>query len=208
MNQRAKHTRQPLFQEPGSRPSRALPYALDVQGRADAAKGAMGLEFRNAGKAGAVFHVYDRLHLDRLPRRYTVEAGKSIADAWDAGADAGAYDLWVYGPNGFVREFKGMVGAGPEIEVAYDPAKRTVSATFRNTGVAAASLTVRHNAYHEGAAETVEVKPKGRLVRRWSVADSHDWYDLTVSGAGFERRLAGRLETGKGGISDPAIGAA
>lgn len=197
---------EPLFQEPGSRPSRAVPYVLDVQGRADAAKGAMGLEFRNTGKAGAVFHVYDRLHLDRLPRRYTVEAGKTLADAWSVAADAGAYDLWVYGPNGFVREFKGAVAAGPEIELAYDAVKRTVSATLRNTGAAAASLTIRHNAYRTDAAETVEVKPKARIVRRWAVADTHDWYDLTISGPGFERRLAGRLETGKGGVSDPAVG--
>jgi phospholipase C len=204
---------QPLKQEPGSRPSRALPYALDVQGRIDAAKGQLGLEFRNAGKAGAVLHVYDRLLLDRLPRRYTVEAGKTLADAWDLAADAGAYDLWVYGPNGYVREYKGLAQAGavlarPEIEVAYDPARRTVSATLRNTGAAACSLTIRHNAYRTDPAETVELKAKGRATRRWSVADSHDWYDLTISGEGFERRLAGRLETGKGGVSDPAIGAA
>jgi phospholipase C len=201
---------EPLFQEPGTRPSRALPYALDVQGRADPAKAQLGLEFRNAGKVGAVFHVYDRLHLDRIPRRYTVEAGKALADAWELAPDAGAYDLWVYGPNGFVREFKGAVAAGgavarPEIEVAYDAAKRTLAVTLRNSGAAACALTIRHNQYRADAPDNVALAPRGRAVRRWSLVDSHDWYDLTVAGDGFERRLAGRLETGRPGISDPAI---
>jgi hypothetical protein len=34
------------------------------------------------GRAGAVFHVYDRKHLDKIPRRYTVEAGKTLSDTW------------------------------------------------------------------------------------------------------------------------------
>ena len=41
------------------------------------------LSFRNEGAAGAVFHVYDRTHLERIPRRYTVEAGRSLTDRWE-----------------------------------------------------------------------------------------------------------------------------
>ena len=37
--------------------------------------------------------------------------------------------------------------------------------------------------------------------------DSGAWYDITVSAEGFERRLAGRIETGRHSISDPAMGA-
>ena len=40
--------------------------------------GKLSLVFANSGKQGAVFHVYDKLHLDRIPRRYTVEAGKTL----------------------------------------------------------------------------------------------------------------------------------
>src|SRR5262249_22369138 len=69
-----------LAQEPGTRPSRALPYELNVTARSSAA--GVTLTFANSGKAGAVFHVYDKRHLDRIPRRYTVEAGKTITDAW------------------------------------------------------------------------------------------------------------------------------
>ena len=79
--------------------------ALCAACRGRAAKAAaLTLTFRNDGTAGAVFHVYDRSHLERIPRRYTVEAGASLTDRWDGG---GPYDLWVLGPNGFVREFAG-----------------------------------------------------------------------------------------------------
>ena len=69
----APQTAENLFQEQGVRPSRALPYALHADARLQ--DGALSLEFRNEGRAGAVFHVYDQLHLERIPRRYTVEAG-------------------------------------------------------------------------------------------------------------------------------------
>jgi phospholipase C len=35
-------------------------------------EGAIWLAFYNDGMAGAVFHVYDCLRLDRAPRRFTV----------------------------------------------------------------------------------------------------------------------------------------
>ncbi|RZL89201.1 MAG: DUF756 domain-containing protein, partial [Variovorax sp.] len=34
---------------------------------------------------------------------------------------------------------------------------------------------------------------------------SGDWYDFTVTSENFERRFAGRVETGKPGVSDPAM---
>ena len=54
-----------------------------------------------------MLHVYDRLHLERGPRRYTVEAGKRLDGIWDTATDHGRYDLWVLGPNGFHRHFAG-----------------------------------------------------------------------------------------------------
>jgi phospholipase C len=41
------------------------------------------------------------------------------------------------------------------------------------------------------------------------VADSGNWYDFVVTCAaspGFVRRFAGRMETGKDAVSDPAMG--
>jgi len=91
-------------QATGTRPSRALPYELHVSARSDAINGKVQLLFSNTGTAAAVFHVYDKLNLDRLPNRYMVEPGKTLDDAWNAIADnVGFYDLWVLGPNGFNR---------------------------------------------------------------------------------------------------------
>jgi len=41
----------------------------------------------------------------------------------------------------------------------------------------------------------------------WPLQESGNWYDFTVTEAesGFERRFAGRLETGQHGVTDPAM---
>jgi phospholipase C len=196
---------QPLAQEAGSRPSRALPYALEV---AESRKsGDLALQFVNMGKAGAVFHVYDRLHLDRIPRRYTVEAGKKLSDVWDGEGDEGRHDLWVLGPNGFLRTFVSTpASAGVSAAMAADPRGRTVSLSVRNGGKSAQALAIAAGLYDGSAPETVELAPGKTLKRSWPVSDSGDWYDITVSAEGFERRFAGRVETGAHGISDPAVG--
>lgn len=194
---------QPVRAETGVRPSRALPYVLNV--RAEVAAGEVRLEFRNGGQAGAVFHVYDRLHLDRIPRRYTVEAGKTISDAWPTGGDDGRYDLAVFSHNGFRRDFQGATGGGLEVELRYRPQAREVELEIRNASAQAQDAVIRHNAYGETGGE-VRVPAKGRSTRRWSVADSGDWYDVSVSAQGVVRRAAGRVETGAHGISDPAMG--
>ena len=199
-----------LFQEPGVRPSRALPYELNVAAHADPSAGTISLLFSNAGQAGAVFHAYDRLHLDRIPRRYTVEAGKQLDDVWDVfTADDGAYDLWVYGPHDFLREFKGKLsrsgqGVLPEATVHYDPVNRAIQLRARNAGGVSCRLTVRANAYRSDGPWTLSLKPGQSADRRWSLVESGNWYDFTISGESFERRYAGRIETGAHGTSDPA----
>ena len=167
------------------------------------------LDFRNTGRAGAVFHVYDRLHLDRIPRRYTVEAGKTLADEWLLGTDEGRYDLWVYGPNGFVREFRGVrrsyARAIPEVVLEYDVANSSIRVVVTNEGNGAAVLVVRANAYRTDGPRPVRLGRGRRVVREWSLVASHHWYDFTVTGEHFERRFAGRVETGVPGYSDPAV---
>ncbi|MDP3735995.1 MAG: phospholipase C, phosphocholine-specific [Hyphomonadaceae bacterium] len=197
---------QPLRQEAGSRPSRALPYALDVRDKVKG--GAISLDFANTGKAGAVFQVYDRLHLDRIPRRYTVEAGKKLSDTWRGEADGGRHDLWVLGPNGYLRTFIGGTAASAlEVISEADTRARKITLTVRNAGRTAQSITIGAGIYDGSAPETVNVAPGKSVKRSWSVAANGNWYDVTVSADDFERRLAGRLETGADSISDPAISA-
>jgi len=196
---------QPLAQEPGVRPSRRLPYELHVASQTDAA-GQVVLEFLNTGSVGAVFHVYDRLHLDRIPRRYTVEAGKGLSDTWDVRADQGRYDLVVYAPNGFYRTFSGETAAAViEVELRYMPSRKGLEIVLINKGRMPCPVQIVDNAYGQ-ADGALTVPAGGRARRAWSVAESHAWYDFTVKAQGGERRAAGRLETGDHGVSDPAMG--
>jgi phospholipase C len=205
----APETPEPLFQEPGMRRSRTLPYELHVHTRTAQKSQGVVLEFHNTGRAGVVFHVYDRLHLDRIPRRYTVEAGKKLVDTWHLRMDAGYYDLWVYGPNGFVRECRGTMGRGtqpiPEVELVYDPTNLAIRIVATNHGPSEVALVVRANAYRTDGPWTLPIRKGSRAIRHWSLVASRQWYDLTVAGEQFERRFAGRMETGRHSYSDPAV---
>jgi phospholipase C len=208
---------QPLYQETGVRYSRALPYVLNTSGQIDTNAMTVRLTFENTGTQGAVFHVYDKLHLDRIPRRYTVEAGMSLDDIWtDPAADSGLYDLEVFGPTGFFRSYRGSAvktsgpSAAPEAWVRYDPAGAAVVLEARNDGGRAVTLTVTPNAYRSDRPRKLTIAPGKQVAKSWSLRDSGHWYDLTAAEpeSGFERRFAGRLETGKDGVSDPAMATA
>lgn len=213
------------LQPAGTRPSRALPYEVGVGADVDLTTGAIRVLFANTGTAGAVFHVYDRLHLDRLPRRYTVEAGASLVGDWSTIEDGGRYDLWLLGPNGFHRTFAGAIAIAepddegvqvplaeqallPEVLVEYEPDRRVLRLTMANRGAAGCSFSAVANEY--GNDERTHVVSAGRdVVEEWDLEPSSGWYDVSVTVAelpGFERRLAGRLENGEHGISDPALG--
>jgi phospholipase C len=203
-------------QEPGQRPACALPYELHVGGRVDVAAGKYWLDFANTGTAGAGFNVYSPNRTDG-PWFYTVEAGKQLSDYWSAvSVTAGKYDLRAFGPNGFLREFKGdvlLAGAGkaqPEVQAIYDPSGNRIVLRLRNTGSAACTLTVKPNRYSSAAARTYTLAAGASVDDAWSISGSGHWYDLSVtssSDTGYLRRLAGHMEDGLASISDPAIGA-
>lgn len=203
-------------QELGARPSRALGYDLQVSSRVDVNGGLVQLLFANRGQLAAVFHVYDRRDLSRLPRRYTVEAGKHLWGAWAADAAHGDYDLWVLGPNGFHRHFTGDLKAlerrgapQPEIQVGNHASTGDLYVRLLNRGRSTCSFTVRANAYFRSAEWKVRVAPQTQSEHDWSLRQSAHWYDFTVTVAelrGFSRRFAGRVETGRPSFSDPAMG--
>jgi phospholipase C len=207
-------------QEPGFARSNALPYVLDVVATTGRF-GTVTLEFLNAGGRGAVFHVYDAYNLNRIPRRYTVESGKRLSDDfWDTFAtnyvetEKGAYNLWVYGPNGFVRHFGGRISdrgfpgiVHPDIQIGYDLENTGIRLALRSNASETVAFTVTDNAYGSITPQTVSVAPNETAKLFWSVKGSGNWYDFSVTAEnGFVRKFAGRMEDGKSHITDPKMG--
>ncbi len=203
-------------QEPGRRPSRPLPYVLDVQGRIEASSGRYWLTLINTGAAGAGFNVLAANRSDG-PWYYSVEAGKQLQDYWSAvAATSGIYDLSAYGPNGFLREFRGNLplatasgGANPEVNANYDAANRTLRLHLSNSGSGSCTLTVVANRYSNEPPRTFVLAPGAAVDDVWNLAASACWYDLSIASdrdADYLRRLAGHMETGQPSSSDPAIG--
>ena len=63
---------------------------------------------------------------------------------------------------------------------------------------------MRANAYRSDGPWMLSLGVGKRAGHQWSLVHSGNWYDFTVSGESFERRYAGRLETGAYGTTDPA----
>jgi phospholipase C len=204
------------LQAVGIRPSRALPYELHAHAKERAQAGTVALAFANTGSAATVFHVYDKKHLDRIPRRYTVGAGHEIGGEWDTTADGGSYDLWVLGPNGFHRHFIGEVGAPqrdaaePEIRIEYDRRRGGIRLVLLNRGGAPCTFRLAANAYQQHfEPQSFRVGAKQDSAHDLPLRHSANWYDFTVRVVGldaFSRRFAGRVETGRHSLSDPEMG--
>ena len=205
-------------QADGVRPSRALPYDLlaNCQVAAPASNPSamrVNLVFGNPGRQAAVFQVYDRRNLGNLPRRYTVEPRKQLSDSWSPGA-AGAYDLWVLGPNGFHRHVTGNAlrvatptQSNPEVLVSCDTVTGDLVLKFVNSGGGPCTFTLTPNQYYTGSTQYTVVARSETVIRQ-PLAASGYWYDFsaTVRGhSGYSRRFAGRLETGRPSFSDPAM---
>jgi phospholipase C len=194
-------------QEKGLRPSRALPYQLNVQAGVNPANGTFTIEFLNTGTVGAVFQVRSGNPADNV-RAYTVEAGKNLSGTWTVGS---TYDLSVYAPNGFTRYFKGSTGAGAaalDVRTSYDTnGHGSIAWSIRNVGTANATVSAL-DAY-SGNVVTQLLEPGQSFGDQWSRDSFYGWYDLVVTVAQdttFNYRLAGHVETGRDSFSDPALG--
>ena len=212
-------------QEPGSRPSTALPYQLAVEGALSADRKNFSIRFE-AGReafgprsAGAPFTVYASPGTATMQvRNYAVASGESVTDSWSLGEfEGGRYRLAVYGPNGFFREFQGDA-ADPPIEVRFKDGRVDTSAgsrfghaTFEIANRDSESThTIEIEDLSYGAEpQRRELAPSETEIVTVDAQNSFGWYDLRLrvdGAAAFERRFAGRLETGHPGFSDPAIG--
>ncbi|HYQ18216.1 MAG TPA: phospholipase domain-containing protein, partial [Polyangiaceae bacterium] len=168
------------------------------------------LSFRNRGTSAAVLHV--RSGDNQLgPWTYTVDAKDRLSDVWSYGElHQNTYDLSVYGPNGFVRTFKG--GLGPQ-----RGANLLVSASYHHDPGITLEIVNRtkrreqlkiYDAYSRRTI-TQRLEAGGVLVWHWSLDESFGWYDLIVtvdSDPSFRQQLAGHIETGRDSVSDPLLG--
>jgi phospholipase C len=199
-------------QERGLRHARALPYELQADGTARNASGEFRIDFANTGESGACFQVRSGNTSDG-PWTFTVETGKSLSYTWDLAQSLGAYDLSVFGPNGFLRTFRGSASRGAkadlDVDARYEVDGYAVELRVTNRGQVPCKVNVA-NAYGD------DDKSIDRLLRpgegfdtRWPLRASFGWYDLSVetdADASFLRRVAGHLENGQDSASDPAFG--
>ncbi len=188
----------------GPRRACALPYALEIQGRMAADGGHYRLTLRNPGAAGAVLHVYDRRALELAPRRYTVGAGARLDDGWRL-HDGGAYDLWLLGPDGLHRQFRGDARDAGALEAQVTPTATGLSLRLVNRGEAPQPVKVESR-IGDGWCAMAHVQADGAL--ELAYGGCQGWYDLEISAPAmpaFCRRLAGRVDAGKPGLPDPRL---
>ncbi|CAD0318552.1 phosphocholine-specific phospholipase C [Xanthomonas hortorum] len=208
-----EHTLPPLpvsLQAPqqpfGVRRSRAVPYRPTVQLTYVQERGDVVLRMSNSGDA-VVLHVYDRYDLAAIPRRYTLGDGATLEGSWST--YDGRYDLWLLGPNGFHRHYRGDLSAALLLaditQDANDPA--ALSLLLHNPGTTAVQVALQPAAYANAQPrEQLTVAPGSTQRRSWKAAASGGWYDLWLEQDGARQRLAGRVETGADSVSDPAMG--
>jgi phospholipase C len=213
-------------QEKGTRPSCALPYELYAEGDLNEEKSVYTINLRvdklafGAQSAGSPFTVY--VHgKERTVRNYAVAAGDQLTDNFPLSQFAdGKYDLRVHGPNGFYRRFAGSKDDPPLVfNVDYEfnqdqkMTGRILLRAMNTDGARGYKIRIRDNSYGAklmtralGTGGSEEGSPSILLDPR---AQSGWWYDysILVEGyEGYEKRYAGRVETGKDSISDPAMG--
>lgn len=195
-------------QEPGIRPSCAIPYELYADAKLSADRKKILLRFKAAntlfGKraAGAPFTVYGK---KMEIRSYAVSPGDALTDEWDAQQ----YALNVYGPNGFYRQMNGNTN-DPLLDVTTDYAgkKAGIILNFSNHGKEAYTIDIQDVSYN-GKARQVKVEAGKKLAVPVTLDNSFGWYDLVIKIQGakdFVRQYAGHVETGTPGFSDPLMG--
>lgn len=218
-------------QEKGTRPSLALPYELYADDVLNSGTKEISLQLKAGntffGKQslGVPFTVYapglykgkDGTSEAARIWSFAVTPGDSLNYSWPIVAfEDERYHLRLYGPNGFFREWMGTED-DPSIEVqcTYETGLRNKMPTgnlvlkVTNTGkTKPVNLVIRDNAYGKaGIKKTIAKGSVENIVL--NLKDSHGWYDFSIEAPGFdnfEKRFAGRVESGKEGITDPFMG--
>ena len=211
-------------QEKGIRQACAIPYELYAHATLQAGGAAVGVELQAGNQlfgkqaSGAPFYVY--MHNLRKPeglthRDYAVRAGDTLQDQWllEEFVD-GRYQLQVYGPNGFFRNFQGSAAdpllklhLGPDPASLKKPGGRLLVEIVNSDSIAHA-ITLADISYGKGSRSLRIAGGKKERVSL-DLASSFGWYDLVVTVEGrsaFRQQFAGHLETGLPSKTDPLMG--
>jgi phospholipase C len=216
-------------QEKGTRPSCPLPYQLYADGNLSDDRKSFRIEFRAGNEifagnaAGSPFQVYAPGRYKSLDQPdsyqdvrtwdYAVAAGDRLTDQWSLSEfETQNYHLRVYGPNGFFREYVGSRNDPPlVVRCEYEGERRLngkIELQIENLDRESSyTVEIKDMAYKQ-AMQTKIIAPAGTVRILLDLERSSNWYDfsLKISGIeGFEKRYAGRVETGRPGISDPAM---
>ncbi len=178
--------------EPGTAPARALPYQPLANVTVGAGTATVALS--NTGAAALQMQVYSGP--DDAQR---VDVGPGAQTAVSVPV-AGAYDLAVHGPNGFLREAAGGSGSAG-VEVAATLQGHALRVTFSNATTG--QVTARVDGVGNGI-RTIKIRPGRSSIAVDPIARDHGWYDITVTldeDGAYKRRFTGHVETGKPSVT-------
>jgi phospholipase C len=187
-----------------------VPYELHVRGEAAFSHGTFTIHFGNAGKT-AVYQVRSG-NSSQGPWTYTVGSNEQVSDTYQiASSNLSTYDLSVYGPNGFLRAFKGSIsGSGKanlDVRTTYNKATNHITLSAVNRG--SQTVTVRLTNVYSGQVSSGDIKPGAPAEETFRLNRTHGWYDFILEveqDSSFRYQIAGHLETGSESRTDPAIG--
>ncbi|MBS1744921.1 MAG: phospholipase C, phosphocholine-specific [Bacteroidetes bacterium] len=218
-------------QEIGTRNSCALPYELYVNSKLSDDKKNCVVDFTasqiifGAAALGAAFNVYapgkyrtgNNIIEEVKLWSYSVKAGDKITAPFPLeNFENNKYHLCIYGPNGFFREFSGdendpgiLIGFEYEIkkEISQNPAGNILLSFTNNDGVAY-TILIEDKSYKKPT-RIISLNNQQQVTESFNLENNFNWYDLSIKVKGknnFEKRYAGRVETGEHGITDPAMG--
>lgn len=210
-------------QEPGTRPSCAIPYELYVEGNLSKDKTVFEISLHAGNKAfgeksaGAPFIIYAINPYRGEELRvwnYAVKAGDTLTQTWNVSDfEGGRYHLRVYGPNGFFREF---AGDGKDSDILVSSAyvrdkggklKGDLQFRISNNGAGAVPVSIIDNVYGEKPLN-LKIPAGGQSSGLLKLDKSHNWYDVSIQidQSATVKRYAGHVETGRESVTDPFMG--
>jgi len=205
-----------LLQEKGTKRSAPLPYWIFVNGQIAREQNQFKIQFHSEPQlfskysVGCPFIVYAFTRpSDYQVRNYAVSAGDTLEDTWNlSNFENGLYHFRVYGPNGFFREFQGN-GEDPWIQVKLEYESQNVRLSLVNLHPRHAYTFEIQDCSYGNQPQIKTMYPNTHLSLTVPTDSGLGWYDIQLQLTGnsiFFQRFAGRVETGKWGYSDPAMG--